>query len=166
MSWKCCQCGEEHLDQFDMCWKCGGDLNGEPSPSCATDFEQLSDSERNDLLVGREPLHWSEMDGSSLLQTNGNPETQSSFGIPERPPPTPFRKRLNAYFHRDADESIPQDTFRSRMPFLDVAYASYSHSCEIDSTHPQVAYAYPPGRSEIAYKIVTNRLTQIRRLRC
>ncbi len=117
MSWKCCQCGEEHFDQFDLCWKCGCDINGERSPSCATDSEQLSDSERNDLLAGREPLHWSEMDGSSLLETNGNPETQSPLGISERPPPTPFRKRLNAYFHRDADEWIPQDTFRSRMPF-------------------------------------------------
>lgn len=41
----------------------------------------------------------------------------SAIEVPERPPPRPFRERLNGYFHRDADESIPKDTFRSRMPF-------------------------------------------------
>jgi hypothetical protein len=101
MSWTCCKCGEEHLDQFDLCWKCGSDIEGVPSPSFEMQFEQLSDTECEELLGGGEPLPL-----PIII------EVEPVF----IPPPKPFRERLNAYLHRDADASIPVDTFRSRMP--------------------------------------------------
>lgn len=119
MTWTCCNCHELHSDEFAQCWNCGTDSNGIPSPDFAQYFEQLSDAEYDDLLLGQMtvpilvpvpiPLQTSLTD---LAQ-----QPPSTAFPPERPPPKPFQHRLNTYLHRDIDESIPADTFRSRMPF-------------------------------------------------
>jgi|LakMenEpi03Aug12_release.lakeMendotaPanAssembly.Ray.scaffolds.fasta_scaffold98238_3 hypothetical protein len=119
MTWICCNCHESHSDEFNQCWNCGTDSNGIPSPDFAQYFEQLSDAEYDDLLLGQLPVPVLEPVPISLQTHVTDPPQQlpSTPSPPERLPPKPFQHRLNTYLHRNFDEPIPTNTFRSRMPF-------------------------------------------------
>ncbi len=119
MTWTCCKCHEPHADEFDQCWNCGTDYNGFTSPDFEQYFAKLTDSERDDLLLGRMPVPLPIPAPDSLQAPVTHVAQQQPLKnlAPERPPPNPFQHRLNAYLHRDVNEPIPTDAYRSRMPF-------------------------------------------------
>jgi len=119
MSWRCNNCREIHSDQFDCCWWCGRDRNGQVVVDFQNNFDGLTDTEIEDLRNSqfiRDPDD-SINDEWSLSTTTWNEPAQTQPQKIERPPPRPFLHRLNQYFQRELDTAIPSNSYQSRMRF-------------------------------------------------
>ncbi len=109
MTWHCLHCGEYHTVEFDACWKCGRDIQGDRSAHFDEVLFSLTASERNDLEQANRDESATSAEFDLLPQTPANV-------LPERSPPKPFRERLSSYVGHEVDESELDDR-TSQMPF-------------------------------------------------